>query len=99
MTNLFKNISNPKLAIIILVVSLLLAYIFALPRNLFDVPYSTPLTKKQTPFLFGIFETKLQDNCLFSNFFVSLSLNINYKQKFAYDDFAQLVPMYRDKSR
>ena len=41
MTNLFKNISKPKLAIILLITSLLFAYIFSLPRNLFNVPYST----------------------------------------------------------
>ena len=39
--NPLKYISKPKLAVIFVAVGLLLAYIFALPRNLFDVSYST----------------------------------------------------------
>ncbi len=41
-----KNISKTKKAIILIVALLLIAYIFCLPKNLFNVPYATVVTDR-----------------------------------------------------
>ena len=37
----FRNLSKKKRAVIVITALLLIAYIFCLPRTLFDVPYAT----------------------------------------------------------